>query len=82
MKRRHVWPGTAPSSLSTQAEGHHCLHESPAFFRNIIGADTPSGKASTVEIEDVIAVAIKDLTADDWARLPEDLVECLDRYLY
>ena len=51
-------------------------------IRNIIGADAPSGKASALEIEDVIATAFKDVTADDWARLPEDLVERLDHYLY
>ena len=51
-------------------------------IRNIIGADALSGKASTVEIEDVIAAAFKDVTANDWARLPEDLVERLDHYLY
>ncbi len=51
-------------------------------IRNIIGADAGSGKASTLEIEDVIATAFKDVTVDDWARLPEDLVERLDHYLY
>lgn len=51
-------------------------------IRNIIGADAPSGKASTVEIENIIAAAFKDITTNDWARLPEDLVERLDHYLY
>ncbi len=50
--------------------------------RNIIGADAPSSKGSTLEIEDVIGAAFKDVTADDWARLPEDLTERLDDYLY
>ena len=50
--------------------------------RNIIGADAPSGEESTLEIEDVIADAFKGVTADDWARLPEDLTERLDDYLY
>lgn len=50
--------------------------------RNLIDADAPSGKGSTLEIEDVIADAFKDVTADDWARLPEDLTERLDDYLY
>ena len=50
--------------------------------QNIIGADAPFGKESTLEIEDVIADAFKGVTADDWARLPEDLTERLDDYLY
>ena len=50
--------------------------------RNIIGADASSDKAKTPEIEDVIAASFKGLTADDWARLPEDLTERLDDYLY
>ena len=50
--------------------------------RNIIGADAPSGKESTIEIENVIADAFKAVTADDWAGLPEDLTERLDDYLY
>jgi hypothetical protein len=56
--------------------------ELEAAIRNIIGADALAGKASTLEIEDVIAGAFKDVTADDWARLPEDLIERLDYYLY
>lgn len=36
----------------------------------------------SVEIEDVVANAFRDVTADDWARLPEDLTEHLDDYLY
>ncbi|MYD71820.1 MAG: GIY-YIG nuclease family protein [Acidobacteria bacterium] len=51
-------------------------------IRNIIGPDAPVGEATSPEIEDVIAAAFKDVTADDWARLPEDLVERLDYYLY
>lgn len=51
-------------------------------IRNIVGADPLSGKAGTLEIEDVIAAAFKDVTTDDWTRLPEDLVERLDHYLY
>ena len=50
--------------------------------RNIIGADASSDQGKTLEIEDVIATTFKDVTADDWARLPEDLTERLDDYLY
>lgn len=50
--------------------------------RNIIGADASSDQGKTLEIEDVIAATFKDVTADDWARLPEDLTERLDDYLY
>ena len=50
--------------------------------RNIIDADAPSGKGSTLEIEEVIAAAFKDVTADEWARIPDDLTERLDDYLY
>lgn len=50
--------------------------------RNIIDADAPSGNGSTPEIEDVIAAAFKGVTADEWARLPKDLTERLDEYLY
>ena len=50
--------------------------------RNIIGDNPPTGYGSTLEIEDVIAATFADVTADDWARLPEDLTERLDDYLY
>ena len=50
--------------------------------RNIIGADASSDQGKTLEIEDVIAATFKDVTADDWARLPEDQTERLDDYLY
>ena len=50
--------------------------------RNIIGADASSGKGKTLEIEDVIAASFKGVTANDWARLPEDLTERLDDHLY
>lgn len=50
--------------------------------QNIIGVDDLSGTAGTPEIEDVIAAAFEHVTVDDWAGLPEDLVERLDYYLY
>ena len=50
--------------------------------RNIIGASALQGNASNLEIEDVIDDAFKDVTADDWARLPADLTDRLDDYLY
>ena len=50
--------------------------------RNIIGDDAPPGNGSALEIEDVIATAFKEVTAHDLARLPEDLTERLDDYLY
>lgn len=50
--------------------------------RNIIGANALQGNTSNLEIEDVIDEAFKDVTADDWARLPADLTDRLDEYLY
>ena len=50
--------------------------------RDIVGASGLRDDANSVEIEDVIANAFRDVTADDWARLPEDLTERLDDYLY
>ena len=50
--------------------------------RNIIGANALQGNASNLEIEDVIDDAFKDVTTDDWARLPADLTDRLDDYLY
>ncbi|MDE0110589.1 MAG: GIY-YIG nuclease family protein [Bryobacterales bacterium] len=49
---------------------------------NIIGANALPGSARDLEIEDVINDAFKDVTADDWARLPADLTDRLDDYLY
>jgi len=50
--------------------------------RNIIGADALPGNTSNLEIEDVIDEAFKDVPAEDWARLPADLTDRLDDYLY
>ena len=50
--------------------------------RNLIGHNPAPGNGSTPEIEDVIAAVFEDVTADDWARLPEDLTERLDDHLY
>lgn len=50
--------------------------------RDIVGASSLRDDASNLEIEVVIANAFRDVTADDWARLPEDLTERLDDYLY
>ena len=50
--------------------------------RNIIGVGVVSDDAGVPEIEDVIAKAFKDVTTGDRARLPEDLTERLDYYLY
>ncbi|MXY69272.1 MAG: hypothetical protein F4Y47_12065 [Acidobacteriia bacterium] len=51
-------------------------------LRDIVGASGLRDDANSVEIEDVIANGFRDVTADDWARLPEDLTERLDDYLY
>ena len=51
-------------------------------IRNIIGADALQGNASNLEIEAAIDDAFKDVTADDWTRLPADLTDRLDDYLY
>lgn len=50
--------------------------------RNIIGANALPGNTSDLEIEDVIDEAFKDVPAEDWARLPADLTDRLDDYLY
>ncbi len=50
--------------------------------RNIIGAKARQGDASNLEIEDAIDDAFKDVTADDWTRLPADLTDRLDDHLY
>ena len=50
--------------------------------RNIVGTHAAFHGGSALEIEDAIADAFKDVTSDDWARLPEDLAERLDDYLY
>lgn len=50
--------------------------------RDIVGASGLRDDANHLEIEDVIANAFRDVTAEDWARLPEDLTERLDDYLY
>lgn len=50
--------------------------------RNIVGANALRGNASNLEIEDAIDDAFKDVTADGWARLPADLTDRLDDYLY
>ena len=51
-------------------------------LRDIVGASGLRDDANSGEIEDVIANAFHDVTADDWARLPEDLTERLDDYVY
>ena len=51
-------------------------------IRNITGIDDPAGDSRTPEIEDVIAAAFRDVPADDWERLPVDLTDRLDDYLY
>ena len=50
--------------------------------RDIVGASSLRDDANNLEIEVVIANAFRDVTADDRARLPEDLTERLDDYLY
>lgn len=50
--------------------------------RDSVGASGLQDDASNLEIEDVIANAFRDVTADDWAQLPDDLTERLDDYLY
>ena len=51
-------------------------------IQNIIGADDLNDDGGAPEIEDEIAAAFKDVAAEDWARLPEDLTDRLDDYLY
>lgn len=50
--------------------------------RETVGASGLRDDQSNLEIEDVIDNAFRDVAADDWARLPDDLTERLDDYLY
>ena len=50
--------------------------------RDTVGASGLRDDGSNLEIEDVIADAFRDVTAEDWARLPDNLTERLDDYLY
>ena len=51
-------------------------------IQNIIRADDPNDDGGAPRVEDEIAAAFKDVTAEDWARFPEDLTDRLDDYLY
>lgn len=51
-------------------------------IRNITGAGGPTGDEGADQIEAVIAAAFKDVPVEDWDRLPEDLTDRLDDYLY
>ncbi len=51
-------------------------------IQNIIHADDPNDDRGAPAIEDEIAAAFKDVTVEDWARLPADLTDRLDDYLY
>ena len=66
--------------------GEEWLMTDPKEFadgvRNIIGANALRRNAGNLEIEDAIDDAFKDVTADDWTRLPADLTDRLDDYLY
>lgn len=64
-----VWLMTDPKEFADRA-------------RNIIGASALQGNASNLKIEDAIDDAFKDVTADDWTRLPADLTDRLDDHLY
>ena len=44
-------------------------------IRNITDAGGPSGDEGAHEIEAVIAAAFRDVPAEDWDRLPEDLTD-------
>lgn len=57
-------------------------HEIEQAVRNIIDTNGPSEGAAAHEIEDAIAVAFTDVTVEDWDRLPDDLSDRLDDYLY
>ena len=50
--------------------------------RNVIDTNDPLEGTAAHEIEDAIAVAFEDVTVQDWERLPDDLTDRLDDYLY
>lgn len=50
--------------------------------RNIIDANGPLEDEAEHEIEDALATAFRNVTAEDWERLPDDLSDRLDDYLY
>ena len=51
-------------------------------IRSITGAGAPTGDEGAHGIEAVIATAFEDVPVEDWDRLPEDLTDRLDDYLY
>ena len=51
-------------------------------IRNVTDAVGPTGDEGADQIEAVIAAAFKDVPVEDWDRLPEDLTDRLDDYLY
>ncbi len=44
--------------------------------------DTATGTADTRPIEDIIADIVSDVPDEEWAKLPPDLSDQLDHYVY
>ena len=44
--------------------------------------DEPTGGVNAPEIEEAVAEAFKDVTAEDWKSLPADLTDKLNHYLH
>ncbi len=51
-------------------------------IRNIIVAEPSPGKVGASDVGELVASAFNDVTAADWARLPADMTDRLDDYLY
>ena len=81
----HAWFRSRRQKLE-ELPGEEWFLTSPSEIkeavRHIVEPDALFGKGSALDVEDVIADAFKDVTADDWDRIPEDLTDRLDDYLY
>jgi len=57
-------------------------HEIDEAVRNVIDSKGPFEGEAGHEIEDALATAFENVTVEDWDRLPDDLSDRLDDYLY
>ena len=51
-------------------------------IRNIIVAAPSPSEVGASDVGELVASLFEDVTAADWARLPADMTDCLDDYLY
>lgn len=57
-------------------------HEIEEAVRNMIDLDGPLDGEAAAEIEEAFAGAFRNVTVEDWDRLPDDLSDRPDDYLY